>query len=166
MSSIQLAIVALSKLSTMKPSTEYCGKYQMTDSENFDDFMAALGIGFLTRKLGNASKPLITISEVDQGSSGSSGSEANKKRYSLKQESLVRTTTIDFALGEQFDETTADGRKCRTTFKYVKPGLWMQEMLGTNGGKDSVCLREFFKGGMKVTCTVDNITTVRNYKRV
>lgn len=161
MSSIQLAIVALSKLSSMKPSTEYCGKYQMTDSENFDDFMAALGIGYLTRKLGNASKPLITISELEDDSS-----EVNKKRYSLKQESLVRTTTIDFALGEQFEETTADGRKCRTTFKYVKPGLWMQEMLGTNGGKDSVCLREFFKGGMKVTCTVDNITTVRNYKRV
>ena len=37
---------------------------------------------------------------------------------------------------------------------------------GTGGGKDSVCLREFSKGGMKVTCTVDDVTTVRNYKRV
>ena len=157
-----LAIVAVSKLSTtMKPSTDYCGKYQMTDSENFDDFMAALGIGYLTRKLGNASKPLITISESD-----ASPTATANKRYTLKQESLVRTTTIEFALGEQFEETTADGRKCRTTFKGVKPGLWMQEMRGTNGGKDSVCLREFFKGGMKVTCTVDDITTVRNYKRV
>lgn len=139
----------------MKPSTEYCGKYQMTDSENFDAFMAALGVGYLTRKLGNASKPLITISEADA-----------TKRYSLKQESFVKTTTIEFALGEQFEETTADGRLCSTTIKDVKPGLWMQEMVGTNGGKDSVCLREFFKGSMKVTCTVGNIITVRNYKRV
>ena len=138
------------------PSTDYCGKFQMTDSENFDTFMAALGIGYLTRKLGNASKPLITISEVDAAS----------RRYSLKQESLVKTTTMEFALDQQFEETTADGRKCMTTFKEVKPGSWMQEMLGTNGGKDSVCLREFLKGGMKVTCTVDDITTVRNYKRV
>ena len=139
----------------MKPSTEYCGKYQMTDSDNFDAFMAALGVGYLTRKLGNASKPLITISEADA-----------TKRYSLKQESFVKTTTIEFALGEQFEETTADGRLCSTTIKDVKPGLWMQEMVGTNGGKDSVCLREFFKGSMKVTCTVGNIITVRNYKRV
>ena len=139
----------------MKPSTEYCGKYQMADSENFDAFMAALGVGYLTRKLGNASKPLITISEADA-----------TKRYSLKQESFVKTTTIEFALGEQFEETTADGRLCSTTIKDVKPGLWMQEMVGTNGGKDSVCLREFFKGSMKVTCTVGNIITVRNYKRV
>ena len=160
-----LAITALARSkssSTTKPSTEYCGKYQMTDSENFDAFMAALGIGFLTRKLGNASKPLITISEADDAASGSSAA----RRYTLKQESLVRTTTIEFALGEQFEETTADGRKCMTTFKGVKPGLWMQEMLGTGGGKDSVCLREFSKGGMKVTCTVDDVTTVRNYKRV
>ena len=26
--------------------------------------------------------------------------------------------------------------------------------------------REFFKDNLKVTCTVDDITTVRNYKRV
>jgi len=140
----------------MEPSTEYCGKFQMTDSENFDAFMAALGIGYLTRKLGNASKPLVTISEVDPA----------KKKYSFKQESLVKTSTTDFVLGEQFEETTADGRKCMSTFKIVRPGVMIQEMLGTNGGKDSVCLREFFKDNLKVTCTVDDITTVRNYKRV
>ena len=139
----------------MKPSTEHTGKFQMTDSENFEAFMAKLGIGYLTRKLGNASKPLITISEVDAAS----------KRYSFKQESLVKTSTMEFALGQQFEETTADGRKCMTTFKEVRPGLWEHEMLGTNGGKDSVCMREFFNWGMKVTCTVDDITTVRNYKR-
>ena len=150
-----MAICALSQLPKMKPSTEYSGKFQMTDSENFDAFMAALGIGYLTRKLGNASKPLITISELDAAS----------KRYSLKQESLLKTTTIEFALGQQFEETTADGRKCMTTFREERPGLWEQKMRGTNGGKDSVCLREFFNGGMKVTCTVDDITTIRNYKR-
>lgn len=44
------------------------GKYQMTTSENFDAFMAALGVGYLTRKLGNASKPLITITKVTKKS--------------------------------------------------------------------------------------------------
>ena len=122
----------------MEPSTEYCGKFQMTDSENFDSFMAALGIGYLTRKLGNASKPLVTISEVDPA----------KKKYSFKQESLVKTSTTDFVLGEQFEETTADGRKCMSTFKIVRPGVMIQEMLGTNGGKDSVCLRYKCESGV------------------
>lgn len=115
----------------MEPSTDYCGKFQMTESDNFDAFMAALGVGYLTRKLGNASKPLVTITEVDAAS----------KKYSFKQESLVKTSTTEFHLDQQFEETTADGRKCMTTFKVVRPGVMIQEMLGTNGGKDSVCLR-------------------------
>ena len=36
------------------------GKWQLTESENFEAFMGALGIGYLTRKLGNQSKPLVT----------------------------------------------------------------------------------------------------------
>ena len=84
----------------MEASDIIPGKYQMTDSENFDTFMAALGVGYLTRKLGNASKPLITIDELEK-----------KSKYSLKQESLVKTTTTVFKLGERFMDTTADGRK-------------------------------------------------------
>ncbi len=47
-----------------------------------------------------------------------------------------------------------------------QPNILLHEMLGTEGGKDSFCWREFSKEAMKVTCTVDDITTVRNYKRV
>ena len=35
------------------------GKWQMTESENFDKFMAAVGVSYVVRKLGNASKPLV-----------------------------------------------------------------------------------------------------------
>ena len=37
------------------------GKWQLTESDNFDNFMGALGVGYLTRKLGNKSKPLVTL---------------------------------------------------------------------------------------------------------
>jgi len=59
-------------------SKDIVGKWQMTSSENFDEFMAALGVSYLTRKLGNASKPLVTIEQL--------GPQA----YSMKQESLVK----------------------------------------------------------------------------
>jgi len=58
------------------------GKWQMTESENFDTFMAALGVGYLTRKLGNASKPLVTIEQTAPGA------------YSMKQESLVKVDNV------------------------------------------------------------------------
>ena len=40
------------------------------------------------------------------------------------------------------------------------------EMLGTNGGKDSVCVRKFLKDHMECVCTVDDIITTRTYKRL
>ena len=40
------------------------------------------------------------------------------------------------------------------------------EMLGINGGKDSVCVRKFLKDHMECVCTVDDIITTRTYKRL
>ena len=53
----------------------------------------------MNRKLGNQSKPLVTISAVDD------------KTISFKQESLVKTSEFSCQVGVPFDETTADGRK-------------------------------------------------------
>ena len=46
------------------------------------------------------------------------------------------------------------------------PNVMVHEMKGTNGGKDSVCVREFFKDKMVATCKVDDIETVRTYAAV
>ena len=128
------------------------GKWQLTESENFENFMAALGIGYVTRKLGNKSKPLVTISQE--------GSE-----WSMKQESLVKTTETKFEMNKQFEELTADGRKVLTTNKVIGPNKLLQEMLGTEGGKDSVCTREFMAEKMKCVCQVDDVITTRWYTR-
>ncbi len=74
------------------------GKWQLKESENFDEFMSALGVSYLVRKLGNASKPLVTITETAPS------------EYSIKQESLVKSSEIKFKIDQPFDETTADGR--------------------------------------------------------
>ncbi len=47
-----------------------------------------------------------------------------------------------------------------------KPNVLIHKMGGTNGGKDSVCAREFAKDKLVVTCKVDDIVTVRKYDRV
>ena len=80
------------------------GKYKLTQSENFEEFMKALGVGLMTRKLGNKSSPTVTVTEE--------GGE-----YTFKQESLVKTSEIKFKLGQEFDEVTADGRHGKQTSK-------------------------------------------------
>merc|ERR1712066_9744 len=128
------------------------GKYQLTESENFDKFMGALGVGYLVRKLGNQSKPLVTLSQEDNV-------------WTMKSESLVKTTESKFEMGKQFEEVTADGRKVLTTLNVTEPNTVHQEMLGTSGGKDSFCTREFMLEKMKCVCTVDDIVTTRWYAR-
>ena len=78
--------------------TACTGKFKLTHSENFEEFMKALGVGLVTRKLGNKSAPTVTITE-DGG------------EFTFKQESLVKTSEIKFKIGEEFDEVTADGRQ-------------------------------------------------------
>ena len=145
------------------------GKYQLTESDNFDNFMGALGVSYLVRseapevenisndgkyfrKLGNRSKPLVTLSQEG-------------KEWTMKSESLVKTTESKFEMDKQFEELTADGRKVLTTMKVTAPNTVYQEMLGTNGGKDSFCTREFMAEKMKCVCTVEDIETVRWYER-
>ena len=74
--------------------------------------MKVLGVGLMTRKLGNKSSPTVTITE--------SGGE-----YTFKQESLVKTSEFKFKVGEEFDEVTADGRQGKILVKITSQGqLW------------------------------------------
>merc|ERR1711915_423584 len=130
--------------------SECTGKYKLATSENFEEFMKALGVGMLTRKLGNKSSPVVTVTEENG-------------EYTMKQESLVKTSEIKFKINEEFEEVTADGRKVLSKMTLTAPNVMVHEMKGTEGGKDSTCIREFLPEKLTAVCTVDDITTTRVY---
>ncbi|KAK3563514.1 hypothetical protein QTP86_030380 [Hemibagrus guttatus] len=80
----------------------FCATWKLIDSQNFDEYMKALGVGFATRQVGNVTKPTIVISQ-----------EGDK--VSVKTLSTFKNTEISFNLGEEFDETTADDRNVKST---------------------------------------------------
>lgn len=84
-----------------QPDDVIYGKWQLTESHNFEEFMSRLGVSYLVRKLGNKSSPVVTVSKDDNDV------------LTFKQESLVSTTAISCKLNEQFDEKTADGRQVK-----------------------------------------------------
>ena len=131
------------------------GKWQLTQSDNFEAFMAAVGVGYLTRKAANLSKPLVTISEGGGG----------ENTLTIKQESLVKTSEFSCELGVPFDETTADGRKVKSLISLVEPNVLNHEMKGTEGGKDTVVVRTFSEDTMTCVCKVDDIESTRIYTR-
>eukprot|EP00808_Paulinella_micropora_P019264 g9862.t1 len=143
---------AVAKPSGQEASPTIEGKWKLYQSDNnFDDFMQRLGVKKIVRILGTKSKPIVTITKNGGG-------------YTFKQESLIKTTTFNFEIGKQFDETTADGRKVQSTMRLTSPTVLVHEMKGT-GGKDSTCTRDFRDNEMICTCTVEEIVTVRKYKR-
>ena len=69
----------------MKDMAECTGKYRLSTSENFEDFMKVLGVGLITRKLGNKASPTITITK-------------DEDEFSFKQESF-KTSEFKFKVG-------------------------------------------------------------------
>ncbi|KAB7500991.1 Myelin P2 protein [Armadillidium nasatum] len=130
------------------------GKYKLETSDKFDEFMKELGVGLVMRKMGNAATPTVEITEEDG-------------TYTLKTITTFKTTEIKFKIGEEFEETTADGRVVKATV--TQDGTkWTQNQIGDKkkGEKDSILFREFTDDGFKMECKVDDVVCTRFYKRI
>merc|ERR1719309_1445984 len=80
----------------------FCATWKLTDSQNFDEYMKAIGVGLATRQVANVTKPTAVISR-------------DGDKVTLKTLSTFKNTEISFKLGQEFDETTADDRNVKST---------------------------------------------------
>ncbi|XP_049429534.1 cellular retinoic acid-binding protein 1a isoform X2 [Epinephelus fuscoguttatus] len=80
----------------------FAGTWKMKKSENFDELLKALGVNTMLRKVAvaAASNPHVEIRQ-------------DGEQFYIKTSTSVRTTEINFHIGEEYDEETVDGRKCR-----------------------------------------------------
>lgn len=126
------------------------GKWKLDSSENFDEYMKAVGVGMATRKLGNMTKPNTIIKIVGD-------------TWTLQTKSTVKNTEINFKLGEAFDETTADGRKVKTTCTVEGDSKLIQDQ---KAEINSTLVRELVdEDHMLLTLTANDVTCKRHYKR-
>jgi len=125
---------------------KFCGKWNLEKSENFDEYMKAVGVGMIMAKLGSTAKPVLTIA-VDGDT------------WTLKSETTFKTTLITFKLGEEFDETTADDRKMKTTLTLAGNTLTQDQ----KGDIPSTITREVTGDKMLVTCKAKDVVATRHY---
>lgn len=79
--------------------------------------MGSTGVGMALRKMGGMAKPSTIISiEGD--------------KVVLKTSSTFKSTEISFKLGEEFDESTADGRNVKVIYR--SDFKWLQTMENAN----------------------------------
>ncbi|KAM0735537.1 Sodium/calcium exchanger regulatory protein 1 [Formica fusca] len=121
--------------------------YKLQTSENFDEYMKALGVGMVTRKMGATVSPVVELTEKDGV-------------YTLKTTSTFKNTEIKFKLGEEFDEDTVDGRKVKSVCTLEGDKLIQVQ----KGDKDTTIEREFTPTEMKAIMKVDDIVCTRVYK--
>jgi hypothetical protein len=127
---------------------QFVGKWDMISSEKFDDYMKAVGVGAVWAKIGSTAKPKLIIS-------------VDGDKWTLKSETLVKSTCIEFKLGEEFDETTADDRKMKTTITLEGNKLIQDQ----KGEIPSVITREVNGDTMTVLCKAKDVTATRVYKK-
>ncbi|XP_063695591.1 fatty acid-binding protein, muscle-like [Culicoides brevitarsis] len=124
-------------------------KYKMVKSENFDEYMKALGVGLVFRKMGAAWKPSFElIKESDT-------------KYLIRSTSSVKNVDLPFTIDVEFDETTTDGRKVKSTYTFENENKLVQHQ---KGDVDSTIIREFTETGFVATLTAKDVVCVRTYE--
>lgn len=124
----------------------FVGKWNMESSENFDNYMKAVGVGTIMAKVGSTAKPTLHIS-IDGDT------------WTLKSETTFKTSKVEFKLGQEFDETTVDDRQMKTTFTLDGNKLTQDQ----KGAIPSTIIREVNGDKMVVTCKAGDVVATRHY---
>ncbi|XP_028841131.1 fatty acid binding protein 4b [Denticeps clupeoides] len=129
---------------------QFVGTWKITSSENFDEYMKAIGVGFATRQVGNVAKPTLIISVDAQG------------LITMKSQSTFKNTEISFKLNEEFEELTADERKTKTIVT-LEDGKLLQKQ--TWDGKETTIERVLENGKLIAKCVMSDVVAVRTYEK-
>ncbi|CAI4226782.1 unnamed protein product [Auanema sp. JU1783] len=132
--------------------TNFAGRWKLDKSDKFDEYMAEVGVGLLTRKAAATLKPTLVI-------------KIDGDHWSCNQESTFKNTTLEFNIGEEFDETTPDGRKMKSKVELVNGKLIHQQKAIKSGEKDSSIERWLEGDRLITTLTSGNVVCRREYVR-
>ncbi|KAG7279530.1 hypothetical protein CRUP_034631 [Coryphaenoides rupestris] len=129
---------------------QFSGTWKLTHSENFEDYMKAIGVSAVIRKMGLTVKPKFIVSVGDDGA------------ITMKTKSALKSTEITFKLDEEFDEKTADERLTKTIISFTDGKLVQTQ---TWDGKSTTLERTLQDDKLITTCKVGDVVSVRTYER-
>ncbi|KAL4223121.1 Fatty acid-binding protein [Mactra antiquata] len=124
------------------------GTWNLVETENFDEYMKAVGVGMVMRKMGATVKPTQEIS-------------VDGNKWTIKTKSTMKNTEVDFVLGEEFDETTADGRNVKSVNTLDGQTLTTVQ----KGEPDSTITREWSGDTMTMKLSAKDAVCTRIYKK-
>ncbi|XP_052371820.1 cellular retinoic acid-binding protein 1-like [Oncorhynchus keta] len=135
--------------------TNFAGTWKMRSSENFDELLKALGVNAMLRKVAGAaaSKPHVEIRQ-------------NGEQFYIKTSTTVRTTEINFLIGQEFNEETVDGRKCKSLATWeTESKMYCRQTLLDGNGPRTFWTRELRGNELILTFGADDVVCTRIYVR-
>ncbi|XP_067687560.1 sodium/calcium exchanger regulatory protein 1-like [Haliotis asinina] len=124
------------------------GTWNLVETDNFDAYMAAVGVGLVTRKVAGALKPTQEV-------------KVDGDNWEIRTVSTFKTSELKFTVGTTFDECTPDGRKCKTTATLEGQKLILEQ----KGDVDSTIVRDYNGNEMVMTLTAKGVTCTRKYQK-
>ncbi len=89
-----------------------------------------------------------------------------KGNYTVRTETTIKTTEIKFRLGEEFEETTIDGRVTRTLATRDGNVLTLEQKATKRAEMDSRMVRAFRGNRMDMEMSVEGAVCRRIYERI
>ncbi|XP_069777879.1 fatty acid-binding protein, liver-like [Narcine bancroftii] len=127
----------------------FLGKWELVNTENFEAYMVKLGVNVVLRNLAKIAKPTTTISKEGDV-------------ITVATDSTIKSTKIHFKIGEEFEETTADQRKTKTTVTMDKGKMVQTQQWD---GKETTLVRELKDDDLILTCTMGDVVCTRTYRK-
>jgi len=128
--------------------TALVGKWNLTESENFDEFLKEMGIGMTWRKIASSSKPTVTITN-------------DGENWSLKTSTMLKNSEIKFEIGKEFTEHRIDGEDVKTVVNIDGNKLVQKQF-----GADEVLITRWVEDDMLcVKCEIKAVVSTRKYKK-
>uniref|UniRef100_A0A0N4Z5C8 FABP domain-containing protein n=1 Tax=Parastrongyloides trichosuri TaxID=131310 RepID=A0A0N4Z5C8_PARTI len=131
---------------------QLAGVWNVHESNNFDAYLKAAGISFVTRKLASTVKPVVTIT-------------VNGNHITINSASTFKNHTTEFDLGVPYTEETIDGRKFNTTFTWEDDKLVQRQVVINDGDKPSVITRYIKDGQLYIDMECEGVTATRIYSK-
>ncbi|XP_063440141.1 fatty acid-binding protein homolog 6-like [Mytilus trossulus] len=136
--------------------TKLLGHWKLVSSDDkWDDYMKMMGVNIILRKVGNSITSCEEIKQTDE-------------LWELLITSTFKNAHLKFKLGEEFDETTLDGRKCKSTFAVEGDDLvHYQKGLKPGEVESKITRKRVDDDTMTITLEAlgKKLTTVRTFKR-
>ena len=131
------------------------GKWKRTSSEQYEEFLSALDVNFMLRKAATVSTPVMEITEEDGV-------------WSIKTSTALKSMELKFKLGEEFEETTPDGRDVKAIVTLEGNKLISVQKAKKEGQQSTRVVREFNGDECVQTSTVDGkeVFCVQKFERM